>query len=74
MTLGIKNKQTTTKKKNLPANAGDKEDTGSIIGSGKSPREGHGDPLQHSCLENCMDRGSWQAAVHSVAKICTRLK
>ena len=44
--------------KNPTANA---EDVGSIPGSGRSPGEGNGNPLQHSCLENCMDRGAWQA-------------
>ena len=39
---------------------------GSIPGSGRSPGEGHGYPLQHSCLENPMDRGAWRAAVHGV--------
>ena len=43
-------------------------DPGSIPGSGRSPGEGHGNPLQHSCLENPMDRGAWQAAVHGVTK------
>ena len=42
--------------KNLPANAGDAD---SIPGSGRSPREGHGNPLQYSCLENPMARGAW---------------
>ena len=42
--------------KNLPANAGH---TGSIPGSGRSPREGNGSPLQYSCLGNTMDRGAW---------------
>ena len=37
-------------------------------------REGNGDPLQYSCLENLMDRGAWQAAAHGVAKSRTRLK
>ena len=49
--------------KNLPANAGDMRDMGSIRGSGGSPREGHGNPLQCSCLENPMDRGAWWATV-----------
>ena len=44
--------------KNLPANAGDIRDTGSIPGSGRSPGGGHGNPLQYSCLENPMDRGA----------------
>ena len=51
--------------KNLPANAGD---TGSIPGSGRSPGEGYGNPLQYSCLENSMDRGAWWTAVHGVFK------
>ena len=54
--------------KNPPANAGDIRDTGSIPGLGRSPREGHGNPLQYSCLENPMDRGAWRATVHGVAK------
>ena len=44
--------------KNLPANAGDVRDMGSIPGSGRSPREGHGNPLQYSCLENPTDKRS----------------
>ena len=44
--------------KNPPANAGDKRDTGSIPGLGRSPEGGHGNPLQCSCLENPMDRGA----------------
>ena len=59
--------------KNPPANAGDVRDVGSIPGLGRSPREGHGNPLQY-CLENPMDRGSWQATVHGVAQSWTRLK
>ena len=51
--------------KNLPANAGD---TGSILGLGRSPREGNGNPLQYSCLRNPMDTGAWWAMVHGVAK------
>ena len=54
--------------KNLPANAGDVRDLSSIPGSGRSPGEGHGNPLWYSCLENNMDRGAWWAIVHSVAK------
>ena len=60
--------------KNLPANAGDIRDVGSIPGLGRSPGGGHGNPLNYSCLENPMDRGAWQAAVHGVAKSRTRLK
>ena len=47
--------------KNLPANAGDARDMGSIPGLRRSLGEEHGNPLQYSCLENCMDRGSWGA-------------
>ena len=43
-------------------------DLGSIPGSGRSPGEGNGNPLQYSCLENPMDRGAWWATVHGVAK------
>ena len=60
--------------KNLPASAGDIIDTGLIPGSGRSPGEGRGNPLQYSCLENPMDRGAWRATVHRVAKSWTRLK
>ena len=51
--------------KNLPANAGDE---GSIPGSGRSPGEGNGNPLQYSCLGNPMDRGAWWATVRGVAE------
>ena len=44
------------------------EDLGSIPGSGRSPGEGNGNPLQYSCLENSMDRGAWPATVHGVSK------
>ena len=52
--------------KDSPANVGDIRDVGSIPGLGRSPGEGHGNPLQYSCLENAMDRGAWQATVHGV--------
>ena len=48
-------------------------DTGSLPGSGRSPREGNGTLLQYSCPENSMDRGVWWAAVHGVAKSRTQL-
>ena len=51
--------------KNLPANAGD---VGLIRGSGRSPGEENGNPLQYSCLGNPMDRGTWRDTVHGVAK------
>ena len=54
--------------KNLPANTGDLRDVGSIPGSGRSPEEGNGYPLQYSCLENPMDRGAWRSTVHVIAK------
>ena len=54
--------------KNSPADAGDTRDKGSILGSRRSPGGGNGNPLQYSYLENPMDRGAWQAAVHEVAK------
>ena len=60
--------------KNLPANAGEARDSGSVPGSGRFPGEGDGNPLQHSRLENPMDRGAWWATVHGVAKNQTRLK
>ena len=54
--------------KNLPANAGDAEDPGSIPGSGRSPGVANCNPLQYSCLENSMDRGALWATVLRVAK------
>ena len=45
--------------KNLPANASDSGEPGSIPGLGRSPGEGNGNPLEYSCLENSMDRGAW---------------
>ena len=46
---------------------------GSIPGSGRSPREGNGNPLQYSCLENPTDKGAWQSMVHGVSKSRTWL-
>ena len=54
--------------KNPPAKARDVKYLGSIIGSGRSPGEENGNPLQYSCLENPMDRGTWQATVHAVTE------
>ena len=54
--------------KNLPANAKDIREAGSIPGSGGSLGGGHGNPLQYSCLENPMGRGAWRTTVHRVAK------
>ena len=58
--------QVALKVKNLPANAGDIRDMDSIPESGRSPGEGHGNPLQYFCLETPMDRGAWRATVPSV--------
>ena len=49
-------------------------DPGSILGSGSSPGEGIGYPLQYSCLENFMNKGTWWATVHRVAKSRTQMK
>ena len=59
--------------KNMPADAGDERDVGSIPGSGKAPGGGNSNPLQYSCLGNPMDRGAWWATVHGVAESWTRL-
>ena len=59
----------------FPCRLGGKEsafnagDLGSILGSGRLPGEGNGNPLQYACLENPMDRGDWQTRVHGVARI-----
>ena len=61
----------------LPGGSDDKEpgcnkgDTGLALGLGRSPREGHGNSLQYSGLENPMDRGGWRATVHGVAELDT---
>ena len=60
--------------KDPPSSAEDLRESGSISGSGRFPGEGNGNPLQYSCLENPMDRGGWQAAVHGVTKSQTKLK
>ena len=54
--------------KNLPANAGDIGDAGSIPGSGRSSGGVNGNPLQYSCLETPMDRVTWRAMVHEAAE------
>ena len=59
--------------KKLPANAGDTEGEGSVLGLGRPPGGGHGNPLQYSCLGNPMDRGAWWATVHGVAENQTGL-
>ena len=63
----------------FPGGSGGKEsacsagDLGLIPGLGRSPGDGNGNPLQYSCLENCMDRGGWWATVPGVTKSQTRL-
>jgi len=55
-----------TVSKESACNAGD---PGLVPGSGRSPGEGNGNPLQYSCLKNPMDRGAWQATVRGVARV-----
>ena len=55
--------------KNLPANAEDIRDVGLIPELGRSPQVGHGNPLQHPCLEGPMDRGAWRATVHGLGRV-----
>ena len=54
--------------KNPPANVRYARDVDSIPGSGRSHGEGHGNPIQNSCLKNPMDRGAWWPTVHEIAK------
>ena len=54
--------------KNLPANAGDVRDAGSVPGLGRSPGEGHGNPPQYSRLENLVGKGAWWAIVLRITK------
>ena len=64
---------------NIPGRSDGKEsdpntgDPGSIPGSGRSPGEGNGCPLQYSCLENFMDRGAWWATVDGITESWTQL-
>ena len=60
--------------KNPPANAGEPRGAGSVSGLGRSPGGKHNNPWQYSCLENPMDRESWQTTVHRVTKSRTQLK
>ena len=57
--------------KNPPANARDTGNMGLVPGSGRSSREGSGNPFQYSCLGNPVDRGAWWATVHGVSKSWT---
>ena len=53
---------------NLPANEGDSRDYSSILGLGRSPGGGNGNPLQYSCLENFMDSGAWEFTIHGATE------
>ena len=55
--------------KNLPAHAGNARDADLILGVGRLPGEGKGNPFQHSYLRNPMDRGVWWATAHRVARV-----
>ena len=55
--------------KNLSANAGDIRDVSLIPGLERSPGEGHGNLLQHSCLGNPIERGGWWVTVHGVTEL-----
>ena len=57
--------------KNLPASGGDTRDVDLIPEAGRSPVEGNVNPLQHSCLENSMDRGAWRATVRGATESWT---
>jgi len=59
--------------KNLPANAGDLRDWGVIPGLGRFPGGGNGNPVWYSCLGNTMDRETWWATPHGIAKNQTQL-
>ena len=60
--------------KKTVAYTGDVRDGSSVLGLGRSPGGGHGNPLQYSCLENPTERGAWWAIAHGVAKSWTRLR
>ena len=55
--------------KNPPPSAGDIREVGSTLGSGRSPRGGHGNPLQYSCLEYLTDRGAWWAMIQGLQRV-----
>ena len=62
-----------TSTQKVKASACNAEDPGMVPGSGRSPGEENGNPLQYSCLENSMNGGAWWATVHGVAKSLTRV-
>ena len=59
--------------KNLPSSTGDRGEAGSVPWSGRASQGGNGNPLQSSCLDNPVGRGSWRAVVHGVTKSRTQL-
>ena len=72
--LGLRASQVVLVIKNTPANAEDVRDSCLIPGWGRSLGGSHGNPLQHSCLENPMERGAWHTTVPGVTKNWTRLR
>ena len=82
MNIGLRASQVVLVPKNLTVTVGDTRDTGSILGSGRCPGVGIGNPLQYSCLENSMDRGAWwthkevdtteQLSMHDQIKACIK--
>ena len=74
MLLSVANLQVVLVVKNWTVSAEDIRDVGSILGLGRSPGGGYGNPLQYSCLENPMDRGACWTMVHRFAKSQTGLK
>ena len=76
----VSRKKAFTRERGFPGGSDGKKsacdvgEQGSIAGLGRSPGEGHGNPLQYSCLENSMDRGAWWATVHGVTKSQTLKK
>ena len=69
--LRIQASQAAVVVKNPPADAGDTRDADLIPGPGRSSGDGHGNPLQYSCLENPLDKGAWWTTVHGVAELYT---
>ena len=73
-TLDVYVGQVALEVKTPPANVGDLRDTDLIPGLARYPGEGNGNPLQYSCLENVMDRGTWRTTVHRVTKNQTQMR
>ena len=62
-------KESANQCKSPSASVEDSSTSGSILDSGRSPGGGNGNPLKYSCLENSMDEGDWQAAVHGITEL-----